>query len=1444
MVTNRLWGNFINGAHYFVLTDGTNTAVKRVVFNLYGKNHIDSDGDGIPDNVEMPYFDDGAPGPDQSWPGDSNNNFIPDNGETWTRLNPYNQSTFYSSQWDDRGDMDGDGYSNYEEVYAGYVNSNNIYAYNIYSSASKPTGGTSTPSSASCAPNPAVRGSNIVVTYTPNSGTLSNAAQVVMHIGHSKRTAGSWQDVIDTNMTKSGSSWLGNYAVPTNATSVDVTFNNGSSTWDGSDWQFQVAGASSNLFTMDAALDSSAYEIAEYNGMKIWAAIRGTKLYVATWGTGTNGTIRNDHFICIHTNLGDATAAPWAKAGYIFLPTNFPYLGAEGGNDWSGWFNAAGTNNTSKNSNLNSTYNYLEGELDLADNFGGVPAALYMTVGVYGNNDGDGLVAQVPAVWDAGNNLEVMEILRVPSASILDENGDGYFDGGNPVMQTVVNNDTNDANYGIRRFFLDEVAGDQESVRVLLTPNAGGTNTLTAVELFSNLNRRDYVNMPGDENPDEVTTTSLDTYFKAYTMTNIGSGVYAVTLPVNRCGAYRINARWKVNGGAWHYYTDHGLRRDCAVVVSPKKALNTTLYELNPLTGEATNDTFSGRSTFRNMYLDDTNRPNGISTNKLNSLGVNMVWLQPIHPIGAVGREIDATTGSAYDPGSPYAVKNYWQVNPVLGDPNSATQALAEFTNFVANYDAHGIGVMLDGTFNHSAWDCEIGDMGVEMGLKDSLGVAVNPTSLISSVRAGWYSKKDSYGDPASYFVATNNTDIAVAPDRIDFGKWADAAEFFFGTYDCLVQKPAANTNWTWSSSWFNRYLREDDYFEGFRTDTTRELWEYFAAYPSYWIKKTGHPAGTPKSESYKGIDGLRCDFAQGLPSLFWEYTINKTRSLKWDFLFMAESLDGYREVAGSKSHGVGYRSSRHFDILNENILYLWRDDFFDYRTYADQTNSTPNRSTALIWNAFDARKNAFEMSPVLLNLISHDEIFPTDDQWSLVYAYAINSAMDGVPMMFYGQEMGAQNNYGEYGGRSDFGISSNNNFARYETNFGKSIPHFKRNHMTNIWNAGWAGDIRATYGRLNSAREHSPALRSQQNYFLADAATTNWNADIFAVAKFQQAGVSAATQDVVFAFVNNNFRANYARAASFKLNATTDSGANWFGIQPTHVYNVVNLAATNPATMLWGGGITGSTLIASGIYVAFQSNTTWYGGQAQYLRLLDTTAGMTATNVNDMFANEDRYAAPVLTGLSNRTVSVSNTLAFSVTFTQDPGDSVALSCASTLAPGTWSFTAPNSFSFTPTTNELGVHSFLFTATGQDGYDEELITITVTTQQEPTPYEQWISDAGIDPDGTNGGASDDYDGDGRTNEQEYWSDTDPSDPDSFLRIDNLSLSGTTVNLSMEKMTSNAAPRAYVIHAANLVSNNSWSWSVLGTNSSTSGVIPVNNVSNTVTIFKITIPAAP
>ncbi|MDD3603714.1 MAG: alpha-amylase family glycosyl hydrolase [Kiritimatiellae bacterium] len=1205
VVTNRFWGNFINGPHYFETerVDGiyTSRVVRRVVFSLYGNNHIDSDGDGLPDNVEMPFFDQGAPGPDQPWPGDSNNNFVPESWETWTRLNPYNHATFYGATWDDQLDSDGDGYSNYAEVEAGYAEDGNVYKYSIYDSGSFPSGTPMTASSAGWTPTLAVRGSPLTVTYYPNEGALDNASQVWMHIGHSKKTMGDWQEVYDTNMTVyAGSNWQVTVTVPTNATSVDFTFWDGTSTWDGKDWQANVAGVTNMSFTMDGALDSSDFAVWE-DGMWIWAAARGTKLYVATWASGSGG---NDHFLYVTDEPGDAQATPWAKAGYVFLDAAAkPYLAGEGDNSWSGWFNISGNSTNVKGA---GAYNYLEGEIDLIDAFGYVPDAVYLASAAYENWDAGALTSQGPHMWDGGDNIDATELLRVPIDSIRDEDADGYFDAGRPQMWTVVNGNTNDANYGMRRFFINELANESREITVILQPNAGVGNTVSDVELFSNLNRRDFATL--DEDPDSVTVTSGTNYYRAWPMTDIGGGKYRVTVPVNKCGAYRINARYKINGGDYVYYTDNGLRRDCAVVVTPQKALELVMYELNPLIAEATSDSFAGRSTFEDMYRVNTDRPDAVSTSRLAQLGINMVWLQPIHPIGSDNRQIDPATGLPYDPGSPYAVRNYWKVNSILGDPSSDAQALSEFQDFVGALDNIGVGVMLDGTFNHSAWDCEIGQPAVDM-----FAWASNASDLIREVRPQWYSKYNSYGQPASYYESAINNDIAPAPDRMDFGKWTDAADFYFGTYDALVAGIPSDTNWAWSSGWYSRYLFEEDRFDGFASGYTRDLWEYFAHYPVYWLEKTGHPDGTPKSESYKGIDGLRCDFAQGLPSEFWEYTINKTRSVKWDFLFMAESLDGYREVGGSKRHGVGYRSARHFDILNENMVFYWRDNFFDYFGSGGQPQTYPT------WQAFDNRRNAFDVVPILLNLTSHDEIYPTDDQWRLIYAHSIVSAWDGIPMMVYGQEAAAQNDASTYTNR---GINPANNFARYETNFGKSIPNFKRyNHMTNIWNgldSSWKTSMYETYQRINNARLGSPALRSQQNYMLEG--TNGWNPDIFCTIKYQAPGISAASQDVVIVAINNNYAGSTNRWDNFNLDVDYTPGVNWFGIQDSHYYNVVDLMGANPTNYLWAEpGQLGSAIKAD-FWVLLNGNP-FEGQQAQYLRLIDRTAGNTPETVVNYFA-------------------------------------------------------------------------------------------------------------------------------------------------------------------------------------------------------------------------------
>jgi len=1218
VVTDRLWGSFCNGAHFFeaVRVDGgvTSRTVNRVVFDLYGIGAIDSDGDGLPDNVEMPFIDSqGAPGADAPWPGDDNRDFVPNYGEHWTRLNPYNHSTFYSGQWDDRNDFDGDGYSNGDEVLAGY-HEGDIYKYSIYDSGSSPSGTPADASGATWSPEFPVRGQTVTVTYSPNDGPLRSVAQVVLHIGHSKKTRGGWQDVIGTNMSPSGADWTVDYVVPSNATSVDFVFHDGAHTWDnnnGSDWQIAVQGSGTSWFGMDGVVDSADY-LVHGRGMHIWCAARGENLYVATWGTGDQGG--SDHFIYVADEPGDAAglAPAWNKAGLIFCDTSRkPYLGGESQSDWKAWHNVAG-------SAADAWNGVLEGEINLVDAFGYVPEAVYVAAVAHESQNDGPLVGQGPDSWNGDGNVDVTELLRVPIASVRDEDLDGAFDGGNPLMWTVVGGNTNDANYGLRRFFINELAGETAELTVILEPRVGA-DALSDVELFSNLNRRDFAVMPGDEDWDTV--DGATSYYRACAMTDLGGGRYRATVTVRKCGAYRLNARWRVNGGDYVYYTDGGLRRDCAIVVSPRKALELVMYELNPMFAEATNDTFGGRSTFEDMTVANADRPDVMNTNRFTSLGVNMVWLQPIHPIGFDGRQTDPDTGGPFEPGSPYAVRNYWKVNAVLGDPSSEARAMAEFTNFVRELDAAGVGVMLDGTFNHSAWDCEVGVMGVEMGITTST------TALIRDVRPQWYSKENSYGEHATRYGSATESDIAVAPDRIDFGKWPDAADFRFGVYAALVRKGPSNTNNAWSSPWFKRQLREDDWLAGLDA-YSREVWEYFAAYPLYWLEKTGHPAGTAAAESHRGIDGLRCDFAQGLPSRFWEYCINRTRSVKWDFIFMAESLDGFAEVGGSKRHGVGYRSARHFDVLNENIVFYWRNDFFAYPYQgAGGANwgKTPVPETLPTKQAVDARRQAFDASPLLLNLSSHDEVYPSHDPYRLLYAHAQLAALDGVPMLLYGQEAGARNDHRVYNFNGEIPDASHN-FARYEQNFGKSIPNFKRyNSMRNIWDNSDPG-LQAVYARINNARRRSPALRSRELYFLSRKDSDAYDPKIFALAKYEQPGVSAATQDVVFVFVNNNYWSapdGYGTNVSATFKVDVDyGGSNRFGIEAERHYNLVDLMSTTPADYVWATNYSGAHLIANGIGVWLHDDPR-LGGQAQYLRLVDAAVGPDAPD-NDADGDPD----------------------------------------------------------------------------------------------------------------------------------------------------------------------------------------------------------------------------
>lgn len=759
------------------------------------------------------------------------------------------------------------------------------------------------------------------------------------------------------------------------------------------------------------------------------------------------------------------------------------------------------------------------------------------------------------------------------------------------LAQPVLTVNGLNANYTTTHVFVDEVAGDALPLTILFAPNAVN---LTQVEFFSNLNRRDRaaLDADGDGVEDGIRPPSGDLviagadthYFKAYAMTNIGGGQYQYVVAASKCGAYRLTARYKVSGNPnWIYYNNFNGQRDHAIVVSPKKAREIVLYELNAINVEAQGIGQSDRSTFVDLWdgpgarsFNATNAK--FNLNYLTNLGVNWLWFQPIHPNGIAGRLTDPDTSQPYEVGSPYAVKNFFEVNPLMSKANTRPAALEEFTNFVAAADAAGVSVMLDAAFNHTAHDCELGASGVFYW-----GGAGNPnnwqaTDEIRNRESRVYSQTDAYDMRAS-----SSANAAPAPDRYDFGKWTDVKDVYFGRYAALWANATSTGAHQNEGDWFDSSVGNENSSGGgnghFDT-TTQNTWKYFADYALFWLDRTGYPAGSPANQSYRGIDGLRADFGQGLPPQCWEYLINKVRSRKWDFVFMSESLDG---------GAVTYRSNRHFDILNENIL-------FDLKS---ATTATDYRTL------FENRRAAYGQGLVLLNTTSHDEE-NYDDPFQALVRYSVGATIDGAPMVFYGQELGISRTFG---------------FDRYQVNLNKSIAHFmKFNSLQPIL---WPGNrnfgldqLQPVYAGINAARQTSRALRSSNRYFINQTSGAA-HASIYSVAKYETANGAPNFNDVVFAFANLNRDNN--QTGTFNVNIN-QGGGNLFGIKSNRLYNVRNLAAylgadaLRRSVWLWPGGAWGSNVLANGVFVGMNkvpaSDSGWTNApfEAQYLKLSDVT--------------------------------------------------------------------------------------------------------------------------------------------------------------------------------------------------------------------------------------------
>jgi glycosidase len=104
---------------------------------------------------------------------------------------------------------------------------------------------------------------------------------------------------------------------------------------------------------------------------------------------------------------------------------------------------------------------------------------------------------------------------------------------------------------------------------------------------------------------------------------------------------------------------------------------------------------------------------------ELKDLGVTVIWLMPIHPVGKEKRK-----GSL---GSPYSIKDYYGINPEFG-------TLQDFKKLVDAVHVAGMKIIIDLVANHTAWDNELLRKHPEWYTRDTKGNVIAPVADWSDV--------------------------------------------------------------------------------------------------------------------------------------------------------------------------------------------------------------------------------------------------------------------------------------------------------------------------------------------------------------------------------------------------------------------------------------------------------------------------------------------------------------------------------------------------------------------------------------------------------------------------------------------------------------------------------------------------------------------------------------
>jgi len=368
----------------------------------------------------------------------------------------------------------------------------------------------------------------------------------------------------------------------------------------------------------------------------------------------------------------------------------------------------------------------------------------------------------------------------------------------------------------------------------------------------------------------------------------------------------------------------------------------------------------------------------------IRTLGTTHIWytgvlehatLTDYTDYGIALDDADVVKGRA---GSPYAIKDYYDVDPDLAV--NVKDRMREFEALIARTHMHDMKVIIDFVPNHvaRAYRSDAKPAGVR-----DLGADDNKTVSFHRDNNYYYFPGQSFSPPAAYAA------LGDLSHPTKDGKFEETPAKFTGN-DVSSATPDI-------SSWFETVKLN------YGVDIHNNRTTHFDPIPSTWAKMRD----ILLFWTAKNIDGFRCDMAEMVPVEFWEWVIPQVKSVNPHLIFIAEIYNPgeYRN----------YIERGRFDYLYDKVLL-----YDTLRLLTAGLSSVGD--IAVIQDRLSG------ITPHMLHFLeNHDEQrvaspFFAGDPWKALPAMVISATIDRGPVMIYfGQEVG-ERGQGAEGFQSDDG--------------------------------------------------------------------------------------------------------------------------------------------------------------------------------------------------------------------------------------------------------------------------------------------------------------------------------------------------------------------------------------------------------------------------------------